>query len=181
MNNLLPQTNPYKGFTDLCDWYQKNSDDPGMDISWANQEYRTFADYVSAVIGTATVCPYDKTEQREDYLDWIQSKDKARKTAHDAVISACNYFNRECVKRDLPRFCPEIPQTPEGEIDYDNINRELIGEFASYVTVFTFNEKAGLPSNDKTRIMLNNLMRNTHLTPIQDDVVTHHQDYEIEP
>ena len=151
----IEEWNPIKGYNDLINYFKSQNDTPDnikSDIEWCNKQFSTFPAYVSSVMNAMLESDFDIGTDRENYIDDIEKRDRDRRFAHENVISACSYFNRMCDRAGLPRFCPDIPE------DKNRLNRELIGEFANYVTAFVFNAKAGIADDNKIKVMKENII-----------------------
>ena len=151
MNNKLPEPNPIKGYMNCLEYLKKdsagNKKDVESDIKWANERFMRFPEYVLAVCKTMLKSPYDPNEDREDYINDVEQRDKERSMVHDLAIDSCAIFNRMCDEAGIPRFCPDIPE------DKSQTDRKLVGEFAHYVTAFVFNQNAGYANDDKIKVM----------------------------
>ena len=151
----IEEWNPIKGYNSVINYFRSKDETPEdlkADIKWCNSRFLAFSEYTTAVMSTALESIYDSSTDRENYISDVEERDRSRKLIHDNVISACAFFNRTCDQAGLPRFCPDIPE------DKASVNRELIGEFASYVAMYVFNKNAGISDEKKIKVMKDHII-----------------------
>lgn len=92
-----------------------------------------FVSYADIVIRQQMETPmHGLTDEREDYVNFVEGIDSRRTSIHDTAIGSVNILNRLCAKNGLPPFA-----------DIDTTNRVKVADFIGEFMDETYHLGAG--------------------------------------
>lgn len=108
------------------------------------REAKAFPEYVSAVYamehGTAIARIMNDGSDPDSvasFQEAVSNLDRTRRSRHDSAQNACNILNRMCDTVGIEHICPDVRRL-ETKADRVPYERDLVSDFAGYVTIETF-------------------------------------------